>query len=213
MGMDIIYYADTDLIGLSAKEFLEEVERRVGKVKIRTDRHDSFPGGQWSTWGGKEGFEEIYRKDIEDGDLTFCYAGKDINMEVLFGKNHAWIDPNIDIDDEYSEFSYKRFNHFCRELDEDRDRTLYLMRKFLKLVKEIVVPLTHSRKILLLADCYLDKHWRVEEQVLEKGLSIEDALALNSTYEDPVLVYTEEDLQNKSKSFYDDDWGVFYLTL
>lgn len=213
MGMDIIYYADTDLIGLSAKEFLEEVERRVGKVKIRTDANDSFPDGQWSKWCDEGDFEGSCSKELGDGNLCLCYTDKNIDVEVCFRNGNVYIAPNIDIDDEYSEFSYKRFNHFCRELDEDRDRTIYLMRKFLDLVKDLVAPLTHSTKILLLADCYLDKHWRVEEQVSEKGLSIEDTLALNSTYEDPVLVYTEEDLQNKSKSFYDDDWGVFYLTL
>ena len=202
MGVDICYFLDHDLPTDNAKDFLKEFKKRVkGKKVILHDCEKQY-------WCNVEQENNVwYIKYLETFEGTFC--SHVFNLSVSYKNKNYEIELSIyrkciEID----EMKYKgqpipaycRWNRMYTFLQDDKtfdEYTLYIARNWinnmLERYKEFLNPIFHSSKVLLTEDSSSFRHETLAgDFIMEKGLSIDEALDKNNEFASPCTVLKNE---------------------
>lgn len=213
MGSDILWYLDTDLKGFPAKGFLDEVEKRLGgKIKLRGYDESPYGNGSdgkgWSIWCENQDFESIYRNP--DDSVLFCYTDDEVDLELQFHENSFCLTPYFKAKNKSNSFIAQGYDAFCSSLDKNRVESIGFLREFFAMIRQIIVPLTHSKNVLLICDS-IKIHSQTKHAINAYNFTLEEALFFNKTLKRPGAVYRDKDILNEAKRLRAK--GMFYLSL
>lgn len=186
MGVDIFYFVDHDLSTNSAKNFMDELNRRTGSE---------------STW------EFLYNEDAGSfencfpnlqGDIEMTFSDADLNVELNLAK-HVLMIWNLKKSWQ-TEVNYCRWWRMNQFFAEEIEYAKEWKEKMTSQIKEVLVPIFHSTKVLLAKDSSSYEHeclW--SEYLLENGDTIEEALSRNAHFEHPCEILRNDEAFGHSK--------------
>lgn len=213
MGNSTLYFIDTDLHDIKAEDFHRELEHRIGApVTLRGYGNTPYAdieeqGNEWSLICGDTDLETAFNaRDIllrgqGPGFFTdIYYYGKTFEVDEIVINNNPFV------------MSCGRFNLFCRDLSENRNRVLKELSEIIRRINKYLKPITHSTRLFLCGDQVYDddKGWH-GDFIMENGASIDQALEFNSKCKNPDPVYTWDILDNLMKEYI--GWGIFDFNL
>ncbi len=185
MGVDILYYVDHDLPTDCAENFLAEFNRRAGADSKWQVLYDEDDGSLEKHFPNPGGSVHIYKVE-GDSEIELDLAKGTLMVWNLPG----WMD-KVDFCSWYAMDDFFAQNvNFAKEWKE----------KLVSVIKENLAPVFHSTKVILLKDSSSYEHETLGSLNLEvKGNTIEEALARNSTFEQPCAILKNDEAFGHSK--------------
>ncbi len=179
MGVDILYYVDHDLPTDCAQSFLAEFNKRAGA------------DGKWRIIGGWA--DGLLEKQFPNpsGDIHIYKTCGDSEIELEFEKNTLLIRKLPGWMDKVDFCRWHTMNDFfSRNVDYSKEWKENLV----SLIKENLAQVFHPTKVIILKDSSSYEHETLGgENLEEEGGTIEEALALNSTFEEPCAVLKNDE--------------------
>ena len=199
MGIDICHYADHDLQTESVESFVNELKKRVNSEKIIVtigeDYNSTLLNEENDVW-------HIYYQDENNIDVYCNQLEFAIHKKVLDVFN-VKINNQIDI---------LRWNKMVNNFENDLDNATKWLNGTLAFLRQNVVPIFHSTKLLILADSFSDRHCDLFDYMIDNGKTIDEALEYNQSFEIPCKVYkNHEALGIKESDYWDGDFGPIFL--
>lgn len=222
MGVDILYFIDHDLPTDNADVFLTEFRKRAGKNKVvlyddnnnDNNQNEGDENPKKNTW--KIIFNGTFEKSLSDfGRISIFYEDEHLKLELyLYKKVVEVFDMQIDRNNIPP---WCRWYHIIQSFESNNP---YNAKDWVKTLrdnyKKYLVPLFHSSKVLLTADSSSYRHETLySDYLMDKGMSIEEALEKNNEFSLPCKVLKNDDVFCRHKSDYldegEDDIGALVL--
>ena len=185
MGVDILYYVDHDLPTDCAQSFLAEFNKRVGA------------DGKWRIIGGWADGSLEKQFPNPGGDIHIYKTCGDSEIELEFEKNTLLIRKLPGWTDKVDFCRWHTMNDFFAQ---NVDYAKEWKENLVSLIKENLAQVFHPTKVILLKDSSSYEHETLGgENLEEEGGTIEEALALNSTFEEPCAVLKNDEAFGHSK--------------
>ncbi len=185
MGVDILYYVDHDLPTDCAQSFLAEFNKRAGA------------DGKWRIIGGWVDGSLEKQFPNPDGDIHIYKTCGDSEIELEFEKNTLLIRKLPCWMDKVDFCRWHTMNDFFAQ---NVDYAKEWKENLVSLIKENLAQVFHPTKVILLKDSSSYEHETLGgENLEEEGGTIEEALALNSTFEQPCAVLKNDEAFGHSK--------------
>lgn len=207
MGVDICYFVDHDLPMNSADAFIKEFSKRANGNFEVCDRNNDCDNSdetisqnaekkvKWcvsydSKYGEYDSFEKYFPNP--KGSIAIFFSDENFNVELDLAKNtlEIWSLKN----NWRSEIDFCRWhtmdNFFAEEIDFAKNWT----QKLFSQIKEVIVPIFHSKQVLLTKDSSSLEHETLYgNYLMENGETIEAALLKNSEFENPCPILRNDE--------------------
>lgn len=214
MGNSICYFVDTDLHDLTPQMFLNTFEKRCGsKVILKGTSESPYAGNRdddshdWSFWCGDNDFDSAFKYT----EIDIHRDREDVSFELGYWENTFDI-VNLWVDGEELFFSNDRFFNFISFLSKYTDKTLHDLKKYIDAVKKYIQPIVNCHRLFLCGDQVYSSDRESWQGHLLDGMSIDEALALNSKNPNPEPVFTWDNLEELMDHDIDDS-AIFVFDL
>lgn len=214
MGVDILSFVDTDLNDLDADTLLRTLEERIGeKIQLRGFGDSPYPFYEeedygWSLFCWDTDLENA----VKTRQLNLRKTTSDCLIELGYFNNTFMIEDLVVGKEDYNSIIGYRFNGFCRMLSEAQETILRELKHCIEMVRSYLRPITHSTRLFLCGDQeYDDDKELLADQILEHGLSIDQAISYEASSVDPYPLYTWDNLGTLMENYI--GWGIFDFNL
>jgi len=200
MGVDICHYVDHDLPTDNIEAFVREFKKRVksDNVVIQT--------------------EEEFCYDFDDIHDNIWYVYQENQETILVHYNDEFVfyvyKKSLDVFNVRieGETDCTRWYMMIRSFESDPEYAKIWIDETIGFMKQIVVPIFHSKKMMLLADSSSLRHDYMENYLIDNGKSIDEALELNKTFNPPCKVYWNYDaIEINENDYFDGDIGPIFM--
>lgn len=206
MGIMIQYFLDTDMENLSSEEFLREFKKRVEEkcedFRICDNYNCNKPFCGWEFCIYDKQYETCYSEHY----LSIEYTSPELSIELILQgkvfcvmsiiKNHKELYVNS-----------QKLSAFKALFEEgEGDFAIESLMKYIGLIENYILPITHSTKLLMIGDQWIDTHDAVDHMLWENK-TIDEALKANDAFEEPASIFTWENIR------YYFEYGIILLNL
>lgn len=199
MSIDICHYVDHDLPTESVDSFVNGLKNRVNSEKIIVKNGDDY---HYTLSNVENDVWYIYYKD-ENNIQVYCNQLEFAVYKKALDVFNVKIDNKIDL---------LRWDKMVNNFENDLDKAKKWLNGTLDFLRQNVVPIFHSTKLLILADSFSNRHSDLFDFIIEGGKSIDEALEYNKTFDIPCKVYkNNEAIGIKESDYWDGDFGPIFL--
>ena len=198
MGVDIYRYVDHDLPTDNIESFVSEFKKRVNSENIVLENVECVPD-----WENK--------KD----DVWYIFIDSCDNYNIFYNELEFWVCKKV-LNVRYVEIDGKedcaRWWFMIRYFESDFEYAKKWVNGTINFLKQNVIPIFHSTKLLLLADSSSQRHEHLDDCLDYDGKTIDEALELNKEFGVPCKVYkNEEAIGIKESDYWDGEIGPIFL--
>ena len=210
MGVDICFFLDHDLPMDNPQIFYEELKKRISGKEIILNDYEKTPFNEMQT--RKNVWYVLYGFTFPDISLDYKDDIYEIHIELY--KNVAYVN-EINKDGEIA-FDYLRFHRMLTLFQENKNEGKEWFTNMINTLRSTVLPILHSKKLLLTADSSSYRHETLYgDYLMEQGKTIEEALEMNESFTPPCKVWKNKEAFGRPEDDYygnGDDWiDPFFL--
>lgn len=214
MGNAICYFVDTDLHNLTPEIFHRTLEKRCKSKIILKGSWDSpyaknidDDSSEWSYWCDRMNFDSA----VEYGGLELYRNGAKVSLELGYWKNTFDID-SLYVGGKELFLTNDKFFNFISFLSQDTQEILHDLKMYIDAVKKYVQPILNCHRLFICGDQVYDPDRQPWQAHLLEGMSIDEALRLNSSLPKPEPVFTWNNLEKLMEHDIDDS-AIFVFDL
>ena len=204
MGVDICFFLDHDLPIDNPQNLYEELKKRISGKEIILNDCDKIPFNEMQPQ--KYVWYILYGESFFDKSLDYKDDTYEIHLELY--KNVSYVN-NINKDGNIA-FDYLRFHRMLSLFEENKNEGKAWFTNMIKTLKTTVVPVLHSKKLLLTADSSSYRHETLyADFLMEQGKTIEEALEMNKSFTPPCKVWKNKEVFGRPEDDYygdGEDW-------
>ncbi len=210
MGIDICYFLDHDLSLNNHERLCEELRKRVNDKEVIFHDCDTeqaeYSGPKMNVW--HVNFYKADKSILFDDEIHLFFNNGTFDCTIELYKGAAFlVDLNIDGE---NPFNYLRWNHMIDLFRDEAEKGKEWKNLLLNVCNQYIVPILHSKKILLTADSSSFRHETLGgEYLMEKNMTIEEALEMNNSFSSPCKVWRNEEAFGRAQEDYWDDGDDF----